>query len=433
MSRWREGSAVALLALGVLGPMPACATTLDSVLAVVSARNPALAASVARAEAARERVTPAGAWENPMLELGVQNVPTSGGFDMDPMTMKTLGVTQRISPWGRLGLARRAAGEAAGAVALEARLDRQQALGAAVEAYAAAWAAGERVSAAERHLGVMSRMNEAARSRYAAGAGRLDEVLRARAEEARTRAALVAFRSEQRRARVRLWALRGYAPEFEGAPLAEPRLAPVPDDVATWQAAVGVDHPRLRAGDAEIAQYRLAAGAARRARWPDLELMYEHGFRGTLADGTPQDDMFSARVGLMLPVFAGQREGREAAEMEAMARMAEGERRAANIELLESVALAHDQALAATATTRLLADTVIAVQRSALEAAWSAYAAGSLDLSRVLDVAHALYDEELELARTRGEAMEAQGRFLAITGRGDLIGINLPAEEKRTP
>src|SRR6185503_7735625 len=380
MKTWRPSATrivLAVIAAGGLAPSAARAVDLASVLAEVASRNPQVVVSAARADAARERARQAGAWETPMVELGVVNVPTTLRFDEDPMTMKTIGVRQRVSP--RSTLERRSAREGSNAAAEDVKLTRQQALGAAVEAYVTAWSAGERVTATERHLTLLTRAVDAARARYGAGSGSIDDVLRMRSEEARVRAALASTRTEQRASRLRLASLRGRAPEFDAERLEAPSFAPVPDDATAWLAAVDENHPRLRAGDAEISRYRFAAGAARAGLWPMLDLMYEYGIRepvASAAHGAEVHNMFTAKVGLSLPVFAGQRELREAAEMEAMARAAEGERRAATLELLEGVAMAHEEAHAGTAIARLLADTVLVAERAALDASWSAYSAG---------------------------------------------------------
>lgn len=432
----RVGRTCCAVLIAALAPHSARAANLESVLAEVAARNPMILARAAEADAARERSRQAGAWEAPMLELGVVNVPTTLRFDEDAMTMKTIGVRQRISP--SAALERRAGREGAVFGAEQARLTRQEMLGAAVEAYVAAWSAGERVAAAERHLTLLTRAVESARARYGAGNGRIEDVLRVRSEEARMRASLAHMRAEQRTGRLRLSSLRGLAPEFEGEPLEAPRLAPVPDEATPWMAAVDETHPKLRAGDAAAARYRFEAGAARAGLWPMLDLMYEYGYREDLSSAghlgeSEQDNMFSARVGLSLPVFAAQRELREAAEMEAMARAADHERRAANLDLLEGVAMAHEEARAGIAVARLLADTVLVAERAALDAAWSSYGAGAMELARVVDTAHALYDDELELVRAREQAMRSQGRMLALTGRGDLIGVALPVTTERRP
>jgi outer membrane protein TolC len=377
-------------------------------------------------EAAERRVAPAGAWQSPMVEAGVVNVPTTGRFDEDMMTMKMLGVTQRVPLFGSNGLSRRSAREAVVAEGAVSQMSHYELYGMAWEAYADAWYAGELARGAEAHRAVMDRLVQSARSRYESGNGRLEDVLRAEAERARTLVDLAAFLAEARAAQARLAAMRGAAPDGGADSLARPPVAAVPATPEPWLAAVVPTHPRLRELDARVGRYRYAAQAARRMAWPDLELKGSYGWRETLAGGMPQDDMFSASVGLLVPIFAPQREFSEGAEMEAMVRASESERRAMELELRQQIVAVHAAAAAAQATVRLLADTVVTTQRRAVDASWSAYSAGANDLWRVFEASHSLYGEEIALTRARQDLSRAEARMLSLTGRGDLLGVALP-------
>ena len=426
MIRLRTACLAGLLACAGIAPQRAAALDLEGALREVAAANPTLAARRAMVEAAERRVAPAGAWQSPMVEAGVVNVPTTGRFDEDMMTMKMLGVTQRVPLFGSNGLSRRSAREAVVAEGAVSQMSHYELYGAAWETYADAYYAGELARRAEGHRGVMDRLVQSARSRYESGNGRLEDVLRAEAERARTLADLAAYRAEERAAHARLAALRGAIPDGGVDSLAAPPLATIPASPAAWLAAVAPSHPRLRELDARVGRYRYAAQAARRMTWPDLELKGSYGWRETLAGGYPQDDMFSASVGFMVPVFASQRERSEGAEMDAMARASEGERRAMELELREQVVAAHAAAAAAERTVHLLADTVVTTQRRAVDASWSAYSAGATDLWRVFESSHALYEGEIALTRARQDLSRAEARMLSLTGRGDLLGVALP-------
>ena len=238
------------------------------------------------------------------------------------------------------------------------------------------------------------------------------------------------FGAEARAARARLDALRGLPAGTDADTLAP--LPATPDTpIAQWRGAVGADHPRLRAMDAEASRYRFSARAARRTTWPDLELRASYGLRERLLQPqngttTDQDDMFSASVGLMLPIFAGGRQRSEGAEMDAMARATEAERRGAELELLRELESADAAAAAVRQSAGLIADTVIPVQSRAVEASWTSYRAGTTDLWRVFESTHALYDEETALIRARHDLARAQARLITITGRADLLGITVP-------
>ena len=420
-----------LLGLAFWAP-GAAALDLATALREVAAGNPELAARGAMAAAARRRAGPAGSWSSPMVEIGVVNVPQSGRLDMDPMTMKMVGLSQRVPVFGANRLARRSAVAASDAVAAGAEMTRFEVLGMAWESYAAAFYAAEMARQAEAHQGAMDRLVQSARARYESARGRLEDVLRAEAERARVFTDLAGFRAEERGARAQLDALRGVIPGTAGGEgLVAPPDAPVPPTVDVWLAAVGSSHPRLLERDAEVERYRFAARAARRMVWPDLELRGSYGWRETLDDGMTQDNMFSATVGFMVPIFAGQRELSEAAEMEAMARASEAERRAAEFDLRRDVALAWAAASAADRTIHLLEDTVVTTQRRAVEASWASYSAGATDLWRVFEANHALYSEEIAVLRARNERARALARFVSLTGRGDLVGVVLPTTSGR--
>jgi len=358
-----------------------------------------------------------------MLEVGVQNLPTSFKFDQDMMTMKMVGLEQKIPISGANGLRRdaaRAGVDAARASLAQSRYDR---LGAAWEAYADAFYAGDLAMVTERHDGLMNRVVAAARARYTNGKGRLDDLLAAEAERARMRADAAMYRGEEAAARVRLDALRGRAPGAAPETLEEPPLPELDTDLQPWLA--DSTHPRVIAADASVLQYRTAANAARRARWPDLDVRVSYGFREPI-QGMKQDDMVSGMVGVMLPIFSGGREGAEAEELDAMARMSEAERREASLELAESVGAAHAIAIATQRQVILLADTVLVAAQKAVEASWSAYQAGSTDLARVLETSHGLYQQDVALDRARQSLARAHARLVALTGRTDLLGVAPP-------
>jgi outer membrane protein TolC len=142
--------------------------------------------------------------------------------------------------------------------------------------------------------------------------------------------------------------------------------------------------------------------------------------------GVPQDNMWSASVGFMLPVFAARRELSMGAEMDAMARASESELRAATLDLEQQVEATHAAARAGQRIVALLADTVVTTQRRAVEASWAAYTAGAADLWRVFEATHTLYGEEVALTRVRQDLARTEARLLAITARGDLLGVDLP-------
>ncbi len=426
----------ALLLLHAVAAAPAArALDLEQVLAEVATADPMIVASHVMIRAARARTVRAGAWDAPMLDLMAENVPVTGGFDTDPMSMKVVGLEQRLDLFGARGLARRAAGRDVTAAAAGAEAVRFERLAMAWDAYATAWSAGRRAEAARGQRGVMDRMVAAGRARYESGRGRLDDLLRAEAERARVIADAARFDAEERGARARLDALRGRVAGEEGEPLEAPTGA-LADDADPGWSGVADGHPRVRAAAEREAARRGSAAAMRRMGWPELTLRASFGFRGEGVHGSVQENMWSAGVGVMLPVGNASRQGAEAAEMDAMADAAASERRAETLAIAAELAALRARARAEARAAALLADTVVVAQRRALAAAWSAYETGTTDLAGVLAAAHATYAEELEAVRAREALAATHARLLALCARPALVGLALPAPNepsRRTP
>jgi outer membrane protein len=423
--------ALAALALAAAPPR-AAAIDLAQALREVATSNPTLASRRAMTEAARRRIAPAGAWASPMLEVGAINVPTGGGFGMDPMTMKMIGIEQRVPVFGANRLSRSAASAAAEAEGAGLEMANYELFAMAWEAYADAFYAAQLTELSRSHRGEMEQLVRSARARYESGNGRLEDVLRAEAEQARTLSDLATSEAEARGARARLAALMGRESAALSDSLEAPPAATLPADPTPILALVNANHPRLRELRARMERYQLAARAARRMVWPDLRANVSYGFREPV-NGIAQDNMWSATLGFMLPVFAGQREFSEGAEMDAMARAAENDLRAATLDLDQQARSLHASAQADARTVSLLADTVVTTQRRAVSASWSAYNAGTNDLWRVFEATHALYGEEVTLTRARQDLVRTEARLLAIMARGDLFGLALPEIQRSEP
>ena len=84
MNRHRAAASALALAWMVASALPCTALDLETALARAVASHPTLESHRQSVEAARHAISGAGAWRSPMLEGGVVNLPTSGGFDQDP-------------------------------------------------------------------------------------------------------------------------------------------------------------------------------------------------------------------------------------------------------------------------------------------------------------------------------------------------------------
>ena len=92
-------------------------TPLATLIDEATLANPAIRAARQEAQAAEQRIAPAGALNDPMLEVGVLNLPiNSFNFRQDDMTMKMIGLGQRLPYPGKRRLREEVAEQDADAI-----------------------------------------------------------------------------------------------------------------------------------------------------------------------------------------------------------------------------------------------------------------------------------------------------------------------------
>lgn len=384
LSPLRRVVAAGLLALAAAAPgRPAAAgpdVTVEDLVAEALEKSPAIAAARAEAAASRERIAPAGTLPDPMVSLAYENDGASPSLGSEMMTRLAVMAEQAI-PWpGKLRLAAKVA--AADAEVVETRVARARL---AVEA--AVRRAATRLLEAREARGLTRELEETwkgieavVENRYAAGMGTQQDVLRAQVE--RTRLLQQARRDEEaaRAAEAELRRLLLRAPT-EPVRLAD-RLAdlrPGPPDEAAAYARAEAESPELAAAARSLSREALAIDLSRREGKPDLVASAGYMNRGSL----PM--MWSAGLGMTVPVFADRKQAarvREAEARRAAAVAAESDVRARLLAKTEE-RLARLVRLAEEA--RLDREALLVQDRLAVEAALASYSSGSVPFVTVLE------------------------------------------------
>ena len=392
---------------GALLPLSAVAAerlTLAEAVRRATQLAPGLDAQRAAIEAAQAEASRAGALPDPMLSIGIDNLPVTGADAFDPsvddMTMKRIGVRQEFPSARkratRVALAQRRVGEAE-AMAVAARLEVQRE---AALAWIDAWQAQREITVLEALREQAQAAARLARARAGAGAGSLADALAADAAVLGIDTELEQARGERDVATARLgrWLPGADADAIEG----DPSFDALPVARAQLLARLDALAPVLGSG-ARVESAAAAIAAARAEKRPDWSVMAAYGQRDR-----DRGDMVSIEVGIALPVFARQRQDRGVLAREAEYRQAlaqrDDERRALAAQV--DAAFARWEALkrqVALHETRLLP---LAADRSA--AALGAYRGGG-DLQPWLDARAA----ELEIHRTHAGHLGELGRAWA--------------------
>lgn len=388
-------------------PASAGPLTLDQALEMAAQRSQAAQAARAGAVGAAEAARAAGQLPDPMLSVGIENLPVTGpdrfSTTADSMTMKRVGISQE---W--VSAEKRALRRAAGA----AQAEREVALGQAALAdarlqtalaYLDAYYASEALkltTLTEHHVHEEA---EAAKARLSSSAGGSQEVLQLVAARG------VAEDDSADAAQVRAAALAALQ-RWVGSQAADLTAPVLP--AAVGEQAYVVTHPAVVQAQRELEAARAEASATAANRRPNWTWQASYGQRSGLSD------MVSVGVSIPLPVAPGERQDRETAAKlalveKAQATLEEATRSASG----EYRSLTGDAQRLSERVSRYRAGVVTPAQQRT-QAALAGYRSNQVSLMTLFEARHAEVETQRKLLALQRDLakVQAQLAFKSIPG-----------------
>lgn len=379
--------------------------------------NPEVAADAASAEAAEQRITPAGAWEDPRIGYEASNVPVGRwDFSSTPLSGHQFRAAQKIPFPGLLGN-RKAAARAAAAAAGSELAARSIEVAADVErAWAELGFAQRALEITERNLELLRQLVEIAEVRYRVGSGLQQDVLRAHLELTALLQQQLQRNAAVERAAAALAALLDLPPG-----LALPRTdvlaetAPRPS-LADLLDRAEAHSPQLRAVAARVEEMERRRRATELEGFPDFDLSVGYRVRQDVAgDAVNGDDFVHAGVTIRLPVNRAKWRAR-VAEQGALLRRAHANHRAMLASLRERVRSSYAELARADDEYSLIESGLLPQARQSLESSRAGYEVGRVDFPSLMDIQIRLLDAELRLVRATVDRRAAFAVLEAAVG-----------------
>jgi outer membrane protein TolC len=386
--------------------------------------NPEIAAARGERDAARERVSPAGTLEDPMLEAGVLNAPLpSLSFRREDMTMKMLGLSQRLPFPGKRDLRRQVAAREADAVGYAYQETVNRVVLDVKAAYFDLATVIESTQLAQKTRQVLEQFLDIARARYTVGRSSQADVLRAQTQLSRLDNELIRLDQERPVIEAELIRLLGRRTD-DGAPAVAPipeglhsRDTPLPMD--TLREAAFAERPQLLALQTLIARNEKALELARREYYPDFDVRLAYGQRADTLDGFNRDDMVSLTVGVKLPIWRKSKLAPQVAEAIAMRRQASAMYAAQENEVtagLRQQVVTAEQSLK---SARLYETAILPQARLTVESSVAAYKVDRVDFLTLLDSQMTLFDYEISYVTVLSNYNKAIAEIDFLTGKSE--------------
>jgi len=394
------------------------APALGSLIGEALQNNPELRAAAKETEAAGQRVRPAGALDDPMLEAGVLNLPNqSWSFNREDMTMKMLGLSQKLPFPGKRALREQVAAKDAESVSYGLRETGNRIVRDVKLAYFDLALAGETIRQLQSNRLVLEQFLKVAEGRYAVGQATQAEVLKAQTQLSRMSEELL--RMERERPVMEAELLRLLGRRGNAAPIAAelPQMGDTAFSLEALQEAALRERPQLLGLQSVIDRSTKALELARKEAQPDFDVRFSYGQRDKDLDGMRREDMVSLTVAMNLPVWRKDKIEPRIAEAQAMRDQALEVQQAQQNEVLaklrQQVAIAEQSRK----SVRLYEVAILPQARLGVEASLSGYKVNRVDPLMLLDSQMTLFNYEISRAKELVNFNKALAEIELLTGK----------------
>lgn len=392
--------------------------TLASLLREVRARNPEIAAARQELEAAQQRIAPARAFEDPMLEVGVTNLPIESlSFRREDMTMKMLGLAQRLPFPGKRELRAAIASTEAESMAFGYEETINRVLRDARLMYVELALVRQSRDIVVRNRAAVEQFLRVAEARYAVGQGAQPDVLKAQTQLTRMTDELLRIDREEATVQAELHRLideTGAAAQIVPVVL---DLESREFDPTVLRETATENRPQLRGLKRLIDRYDREVALMQREFYPDFDVRLTYGQREPAPDGMRREDMVSLTVAVNLPIWRQSRLEPKVAEARAMRERTREMHRAQTAEVLAAL----DTQLATVEQSRrsgeLIESGLLPQSRLAVESSLAAYRVGRVDFATLLDNQMIVYTYELERVRATAAQAKAHAEIDFLIGK----------------
>lgn len=388
---------------GAMAGEPTPGASVESFLSVAKEQNPELVSMRQEAQAAGERVAPAGALPDPKFRVELMDITKMG--EQDPTILPgNVGSTRytfmQDVPWfGKRALKRNIATKEAEAAKGRA-LGTWSELAARIKAnYAQFYYLHQSERLTLEILDLMKRLEQVAQARYASGLVPQQDVVRAQVEQSNMRTELIALKNEQRLVQSRLNTL-----------VARPATAALesPQYLRQLPPASQMEFSVLETRVREHNPLIFAQGSQLQAAQNSRELVYRNRYPDLTVGITPVQygnaiKEWSLMVELNIPLRQSSRRSQER-EAEAMVLAAETRKQAASNQVLSELAENLSGLDAARQTDALASASLLPQAELASKSAMASYETGKVDFATLLDAQKQIRQAKQVQIKARVEA-----------------------------
>ncbi|MFB3884778.1 MAG: TolC family protein [Thermodesulfobacteriota bacterium] len=382
-------------------------------------KNPEILAAKRKWEVFKEKVPQASALPDPMLGLGIVNLPTNFSFRDEDMTMKEISVSQMFPFYGKRKLMGEMAGKEAEAVFNEIEEKTNRIIKEVKTTYYDLSHVYRTTEVVQRNKKILENFAKIAETRYAVGEGIQQDVLKAHVEVSKMVDELIMLGQRKRALEAKLNILLDRSPEARVGEPEEVIFRKLQFTTEELQEIASDVNPTLKGMKKMIEAKEKAYALAKKEYYPDFNFKFAYGQRDNSSgpEVMKRRDMLSGMVEMNIPIFYRSKQDRKVAETKADIFNWEAQYRAMKNEIFFMIT---DMAAMTQQRERqyeLYKTGIIPQAGLQVNSAMSAYRVNKADFMTLLDSQMTLYKYELEYHLALTEYEKSAANLEAIVGK----------------
>ena len=405
-------------------------SSLPALIAEVLENNPEIRAALRERDAASQRIAPASALDDPVLEAGVINAPlASSPFNREDMTMKMIGLSQRLPFPGKRGLRGAVAAKDAESVGYGYQETVNRVVRDIRIAYFDLGLTLERIRIVEKNKLILEDLRHIAEQHYGVGLGSQADALKAQTQVSRIVDELLRLARERPVIEAELIRVLGRDATFPAPVPAPLDLQENNLDAQLLRETAFQQRPQLLALQSIVSREEKALDLARKNYYPDFDVRLAYGQRDSMLDGSRRPDMVTLTVAVNLPVWRKNKLEPRVAEALAKRDQAQSLYQAQRNEVAANLRQQAATAEQNLKSARLYQTAILPQARLTVESALAAYRVNRVDFLTLLDSQMTVFNYEIGLATAISGYNKALAEIDLLIGKSPVTPIapvNLP-------
>jgi cobalt-zinc-cadmium efflux system outer membrane protein len=390
---------------------------LNALIEEALSKNPDVLAAKSKWEVLRERPPQAGSLDDPMVGLGVVNLPTDTfSFRQEDMTMKELSVTQRVPYPGKRPLRSEMAQKEAEAAYSDYEETKNRVARDIKTNYLELFYINKAIEVTQKNQEILKLLNQIAETKYSVGEGIHSDVYKAQVELSKMIDELITLNQTKRSVKARINTLL-HLPAF--APLGEPekvtfeKFSAEPEELV--KAAIA-NRPLIQSINRIVERNRAGLKLAERDYYPDFDFKVAYGQRDNGPMGR-RADMITGMVAFSLPIWYKTKQERKVAESQKDIQSAKDQLMATTNEIRFMISDRLTEIERAERQSELLKTGIIPQATLSLDSAMSSYRVNKVDFITVLDSLMTLFKYEIQYYRLLTDSKKSIAEIEAAVGK----------------